>query len=116
MSSAWEDYLRDALQDWAPVRVRRMFGGAGLFREERMFGLLADDVLYFKCDSQNLAAFEDAGCPPFRYEAKGKPMVMSYRRCPDEALDDPELLREWAQRGWEAALRAPLSAKKKKAG
>ncbi len=100
-------YVRDALRDWAPIRLRRMFGGQGLFREGRMIALIADEALYIKGDADNLADFQAAGCEPFTYDKQGKPFHLRYYLCPDEALEEPELLAEWMQRGWQAALRAP---------
>jgi len=43
-------HILDLLRRWAPVAARRMFGGHGLFRGGLMFGLVADDALYFKTD------------------------------------------------------------------
>ena len=42
------DYLFDILEPLGPVRAKRMFGGAGLFLDGTMFGLIIDDILYFK--------------------------------------------------------------------
>ena len=36
---------------------------------------------------------------------------MSYFRAPDAMLDEPDVAREWAERGWQAALRAHLVKK-----
>ncbi len=33
---------------FGPVAVKRMFGGAGIYRDGLMFALVADDVLYLK--------------------------------------------------------------------
>ena len=52
--------------------------------------------------------FEAAGLSPFVYEAKGRRVSLSYNRAPDAMLDEPQLAREWAERGWQAALRAHL--------
>ncbi len=41
-------YVLDLVREWGGVSERRMFGGAGLWREGKMFGLVADDVVYLK--------------------------------------------------------------------
>jgi hypothetical protein len=46
------------------------------------------------------------GLQPFTYEAKGKPMNLSYYRVPEECIDDAELLIQWGNSGFGAALRA----------
>ncbi len=84
-----------------------MFGGAGIYRDGVMFALVAGGEVYLKCDSQTAPRFGEAGCRPFVYEKDGKTIETSYRRLPDEAADDPEFLRFWADLAWQAALRAP---------
>ena len=43
-------YILDQLSGWGNVTARKMFGGAGLYRDDRMFGLIANDVAYLKAD------------------------------------------------------------------
>lgn len=97
------DVLGEAL---GSVAARSMFGGWGLYREGRMFGLIAGDTLYLKVDDKNRALFEAEGLGPFVYDGKNKPVSMSYFEVPPEALDDPSAMRPWALSAYEAALRA----------
>ena len=112
MSRANLDHLHDLFSAFAPITMRAMFGGHGVYRDGVILGIIIDDVLYLKVDDATRATFEAAGCAPFMYEAKGKAIPMSYWNVPDEALDSPQDFRPWAQRGWEAALRKPLAKKK----
>jgi DNA transformation protein len=89
-----------------------MFGGYGLYLEDQMFGILEDDVVYFKVDDANRGTFEDAGLEPFRLESKNA--TMSYYTVPDAAMDDAKIMCEWARLGVEAALRAGKNKSKKK--
>ncbi|MEO7318773.1 MAG: TfoX/Sxy family protein [Chthoniobacteraceae bacterium] len=106
-------YLLEQLAPLGEVRARAMFGGFGIYRGDRMFALVAEDALYIKVDEVNRAEFEARGLLPFRYETKGKTNTMSYWQPPAEAMDDREMLCEWARKGVEAADRA---AKKKTRG
>ena len=106
-------HLTDMLAPMGPVAARRMFGGAGLFRESLMFALVADDTLYLKTDDANRSAFEDAGMAPFNFEKKGKSVATSYFEAPPDALDDADALLSWARGAWEAALRANAGKAKK---
>ena len=99
------DYVVELLSPLGGIRARRMFGGYGIYREDLMFALIAEDVLYFKCDEQARLPFQDAGSEPFVYESKGRRTVMSYWKAPDESMDSPALLLPWARLGFEAALR-----------
>jgi DNA transformation protein len=86
-----------------------MFGGAGLYRNGIMFGLVADGDIFLKADAATADRFRDAGCRPFAYR-KGKEFVsMSYWSLPDAALDDPDLLKEWAELAFASAVRSKQS-------
>ena len=107
------DFILEILHAWRPVSARRMFGGHGLYHAGVMFALVADGQLYLKVDDESRSDFVAAGLGPFVYEAKGRRVALSYYRAPDAMLDEPEVAREWAERGWQAALRAHLIKKAK---
>lgn len=111
--SGFVEFILEVLQPWRPVTAKRMFGGHGLYRAGVMFALIADGQLYLKVDDESRPDFEAAGLTPFVYEAKGRQVSLSYHRAPDAMLDEPALAREWAERGWQAALRAHLLKKAK---
>lgn len=116
VSPEFLEFLKDQLSPFGPVSARRMFGGAGLFRDNLMFGLIAEDTLYFKIDERNRPDYEAAGMAPFTYEGKGKKMQMSYYEIPPDVLEDPADLSAWARKAFEAALAGAKSknrAKKK---
>ena len=71
-----------------------------------MFALIIDETLYFKADDSNRAAFEQAGCAPFVYLVKGKPVALSYWQVPPDLFDDSDQLGQWAQKAYQVALRA----------
>lgn len=99
VSDSFLNYVLDQLAPWGEVSVRRMFGGAGLYRDGKMFGLVADDVAYLKVDDSNREDFVSAGSLPFNpYPDKAKSTVMSYYEIPPEVLEHPETLVTWAQR------------------
>ena len=53
LSDEFLEYILDLFSDWGGVTIRKMFGGAGLYRDGKMFGLIADDVAYLKADTSN---------------------------------------------------------------
>ena len=53
------------------------------------------------------------GLLPFRYEVRGERKQMNYWQPPAEAMDDREMLCEWAQRGVEAADRAAAGKRRR---
>ncbi|TFH16828.1 MAG: TfoX family protein [Lentisphaerales bacterium] len=96
-SDGFLEYMLDQLSQWENVSARKMFGGAGLYRDGKMFGLVADDVAYLKVDDSNRQAFVDAGSSPFKPYAD-KSTAMSYYEIPPDILDQQEKLIEWAKR------------------
>jgi DNA transformation protein len=97
LSDEFIAFLLDQLSAWGHVTVRKMFGGAGLYCEGLMFGLIADDVLYLKADDSNRKSFEDVGSTPFK-PFPDKKTVMSYYELPPDALEDAAELSQWAER------------------
>ena len=83
-----------------------MFGGAGIYADGAIFALIADDILYFKVDDGNRAAFEAEGVSPFVFLGRRKPIATSYWRVPERLLDDPEEIADWARSALAAAGRA----------
>ena len=108
-------HLVDMLAPMGAVRAKRMFGGHGIYLGDDMFALVAEDVLYFKVDDGNLEHYEARGLEPFVYRRRGKPIALSFREAPDDALDEEEVLCKWARGALEAARRAGKAARKRNA-
>ena len=96
-SDGFIEFLKDSLRGLGPVSVRRMFGGAGVYADGVMFGLVADDTLYLKADDATKRAFEAEGQGPFVYEGRGNVIAMSYWRIPERLLEDPDEMVDWAR-------------------
>jgi DNA transformation protein len=99
VSDEFIDYVIDQLTAWAEVSVRKMFGGAGLYCDGKMFGLIADDVAYLKVDDSNREDFVKAGSSPFNpFPEKAKTTVMPYYEVPADILENRDQLAAWAER------------------
>ena len=99
-------HIVDLLQLIGPVESKSMFGGFGMFLEGLMFGLVAGNELYLKVDTQNLQDYEDLGLQAFSFEKNDRQFKMSYYQAPEEAMEDAELLSDWASNAYGAAMRA----------
>ena len=104
------EYIRDLFAQFRPVTMRRLFGGAGLYAEGLMFGLMFDGAIFLKVDEACIADFEREGSRPFVYtRAKSHGRVgrasLSYWRLPERLYDDPEELAVWAERALAIARR-----------
>jgi DNA transformation protein len=107
VSPDYLEFLKDQLASFGSVTAKRMFGGAGLYREGIMFALVDGETLYLKTDAASRGAFEAEGLRPFSYATKhGTNTLTSYWRAPERCFDDPDEMTIWAERAWAAALRA----------
>jgi DNA transformation protein and related proteins len=117
------NFIRDLFTPFGPVTVKRMFGGAGLWSDGLMFGLVFDGAIFLKVDGTSIPDFEREGSRPFVYtRAKSTGRVgrasLSYWRLPERLYDDPDELAVWAGRALAIAQskkRAPRPRTKRKA-
>lgn len=106
VSEEYREYVRDLFAPFGDVRIRRMFGAAGIFRNDLMFGLIVDEQIYLKADDINRPDFVTAGQRPFSYTRNnGRTAEMSYYLIPDALYDDADELAQWARNAFAAALR-----------
>lgn len=103
-----EAAIRDLFASFAPVRMRRMFGGTGIYIDDVMFALEAYGEIFLKVDKISQPAFRDAGSRAFVYEKDGRRIEMSYWLLPEEAHDDPDAAAGWARLALEAARRGKV--------
>jgi DNA transformation protein and related proteins len=104
ISPEFQEFLHDQLALFGPIGIRRMFGGAGVFRDGLMFGLVVDETLYLKAGDTNREDFERAGLKPFTYMRKSKPASLGYYEVPPDVLEDPQEMRDWAEKAFAVAL------------
>ena|SRR5438876_11746654 len=113
-SDSFAEFLREQLTPLGRLTMRRMFGKTGVFCDGVMFGMVADNTLYFRVDDDNRAVFEEAqSFPPLNYEKKGSTIDLSFWRAPDRLFDEPDELLSWARAALAAAHR--VAAKRKPA-
>ena len=106
LSPGFSDYVVELLAGLGRVQAKRMFGGAGLYRDGVMFGILDDDAVFFRVDDQLEADLRSQDSAPLVYSMKsdGSIRSMGYWRIPETAADDPEEAVAIARRAFAAAL------------
>ncbi len=104
--SEFIEYLKEVFEPFGSVQARRMFGGYGIYHDGLMFGLVTDETLYLKTDASTVEYFAEKDLTPFEYHRAGKVIKMSYYQAPEEVLEDSQAACLWANRAYEAALRA----------
>jgi DNA transformation protein len=107
VSAEFRDHVADLFASFGEVEIKLMFGGAGIYFKDRMFGLIAGERIYLKANDETRPAFEAEKCKPFVFQSKhGELMAMSYLEVPPRLLDDGGELAIWARRAYEVAIAA----------
>jgi DNA transformation protein len=115
LSAQYIEFIKDQMSGFAPVTIRKMFGGAGVSRDGINFAIIVDEILYLKVDPLNQADFDAENLEQFSYKVKGdKPTAMSYRRAPSRVMDDADEMALWCRKAYAAALRAKGPKKSQK--
>lgn len=106
VSAAFRAHVADLFAPFGEVKIKLMFGGAGVYFNDQMFALVADERIYLKVNDETRPAFEAEGSQPFVFESKGGEAVMtSYVEVPPRLLDDTDELARWARRAYVAAIK-----------
>jgi len=97
------DYVLEQLAPLSRVTSRRMFGGVGLYQDDRFFGLIDNDTLFFKVDDSNRADYVTRGMNAFRPFPNKPDTSLSYFEVPADVLEDSDELAAWARKSISAA-------------
>ena len=108
------DAIADLFAGLGPVRIRRLFGGKGIYYDGVIVAVVLRGELMLKADAVSAPDFEAAGARQWTYTGSrhGKLVAMPYWTVPDSAVDDPDEFAIWARRAYEAGLRSGNEANK----
>jgi DNA transformation protein len=103
--------IADIFADFGPVRVRKVFGGHGVYADDVVFAIELRGEIFLKADEVTEAEFARIGSTPFTYQRRsnGKTTTMPYWRMPETAFDDADELRYWCELALAAGRRAALA-------
>lgn len=102
--TSYVDYILDTLQSFGNIRLKKMFGSYGLYKDTIFFAIISDDTLYFKVGHGDQHFYEKHGSKPFTYTKKnGQSINLSYWEVPADILENREKLALWIERSLCAA-------------
>jgi DNA transformation protein len=109
-SAEFRQHIEETLSEVMPIRTKAMFGGVGIYCEDLIFALIAEDKLYFKVSDLNRSDYEAAGMGPFYpYDS---PTPMGYWEVPQSVLTNKKELTVWIDKAVEVAVQAKRPKKK----
>ncbi len=91
-------FVLEQLQGLGNVASRRMFGGVGLYQDQRFFAIIMGDTLYFKVNDANRGDYEARGMGRFRPYPNKPHLSMAYYEVPADVLEDADECAAWARR------------------
>ena len=108
------DAIADLFSSLGPVSIRRMFGGKGIYHNGVIFAIEIRGELMLKADAETAPALAAAGSKQWIYAhaRNGTSVAMPYWTVPDEAIDDPEEMGDWARQAYAAGMRAARSGER----
>ncbi|MEZ5801429.1 MAG: TfoX/Sxy family protein [Nitratireductor sp.] len=107
LTKEFASHLEDLFSVLPGSSVKRMFGGAGVFRDGLMYALSLDDGrIALKADAETQPQFRAENMEEWSYPYKGGKKSMGYWYMPERLLDEPDELALWARAAFEAAIRA----------
>lgn len=108
LDNPFHTYVEDLFAGLGRIRIRKMFGGAGVYSGEDMFALIDHDRVYVKSDDALKADLEQEGGEAFEWTNPntGKTIQMSYVSLPVNALDDREEASTWGRKALDVAVQA----------
>lgn len=112
-STEYTEYVLEHLAVVDAVSTSRFFGGVGLSLGAAQFAMVMGNSLYFVVDDSTRAKYEAAGMAPFSYTTKnGRVTVRRYFELPEEVLNDPDVLRQWARESIQIAEKKRPASKR----
>jgi DNA transformation protein and related proteins len=93
-SDGFKDFVLDQLAGLRGVSTRGMFGGYGLYRNTKFFGIIHQGRLYFKVTTAAAPRYKEHGMKPFRPNAKQT--LKSFYEVPVDVIEEAEALTQWA--------------------
>ena len=108
-------WLEEALEPMGKLSLRRMMGGATLYLDGTIFGIMVDGELWLKSDAEADAFWDTVSRERFTVAFKdGSIDQMNYRRAPSDVYDDADELQRLVSVSLEAGRRRVVKKRPKR--
>lgn len=106
MKSGLAAYVTEQLAFLGPISNRSIFGAVGIFIDDRLLGIVANDSLFLHTGTVNRDDYLARGAPQFKPYPNAFDLTTDHHRVPQDVLDDPPQLKQWGARALLAAVEA----------
>src|ERR1044072_6144257 len=98
VKSELANYVEEQLAFLGRISTKSIFGGIGIFVDERLLGIVMDDKVYLHPDASSLRAYQAAAMPQSKPYPNAFDLTTDHHQVPAEIVDDPTLLKHWGDR------------------
>ena len=104
VKSSLASYVAEQLAPLGRISSRAIFGGVGVFIDERLLGIVMGEKLYLHTDKSNLDDYVARGMPQFKPYPNAFDLTTDHHEVPLEVVNDAEQLKVWGERALNAAV------------
>ena len=110
--SEFTDYLHEVFELAGLITIKRMFDGHTLYHQGLPVGIVYQDTLFLKTDSESETLFKQRSLPQFTYQKKDKSIGLPYYQAPEDIFEDKHAAAIWLKHAFEASLRSKPKKKR----
>ena len=106
VKSSLASYVAEQLAPLGRISSRAIFGGVGVFIDDRLLAIVMGEKLYLHTDKSNLDDYVARGMQQFKPYPNAFDLTTDHHEVPQEVIDDAEQLKVWGERALNAAVEA----------
>ena len=106
VKSSLASYVAEQLAPLGRISSRAIFGGVGVFIDDRLLGIVIGDKVYLHTDKSNIDEYIGRGMQQFKPYPNAFDLTTDHHQVPPEVVDDAETLKLWGERALNAAVEA----------
>jgi len=106
MKSSLAGYVTGELAFLGRISNRGIFGAVGIFIDERLLGIVANEVLYLHTGPVNREEYLSRGMAQFKPYPNAFDLTTDHHEVPIDVVQDPAQLKVWGERALRAAVDA----------
>lgn len=104
VKSSLAGYVAEQLAPLGRITSRAIFGGVGVFIDERLLAIVMGEKLYLHTDKSNLDDYVARGMQQFKPYPNAFDLTTDHHEVPPEIVNDAEQLKIWGERALNAAI------------
>ncbi|MFC4308363.1 TfoX/Sxy family protein [Steroidobacter flavus] len=104
VKSSLASYVAEQLAPLGRISSRAIFGGVGVFIDDRLLAIVMGEKLYLHTDKSNLDDYVARGMPQFKPYPNAFDLTTDHHEVPQDVIDDVVQLKLWGERALNAAI------------